>query len=333
MRGLRPFPFSNVGERGRFGTRLQGLEQLENRNLLTVSIGNIQLATDTGVSSSDKISSVATLSGTTTGSPPSGGSAQVQFDHNGDGVVNGSTTVSSGAFSYNPLAVDSTLANWEAALTIRYRTRELNAYGGEVSVGDWQNFNMTLDRKAPTGSLAAVSVEQDAPNTNVSLHDAFADGVTPDAQLNYQIISNTNSNMFTSVSISSGTLTLNYDGDWYGTADIVIRATDQAGNTKDATLAVSVDHVAVPPQIVGFTIIESTPDTYQFYGSVIDDTDMTGYYVLIYVVETSDYLLAEIQSDGSFSIFFACTNPGAYATAITCDGEEQMSEEVWASFA
>ena len=152
MRTHRESKRSKAGNRSRFKSMLQGIEPLENRNLMTVTLSNVHLSTDTGSSSTDKITSAPAITGTATGNPPPLGSVQVQFDHNNDGNVDGTAGISGGSFSYDPLATDSALNNWEAALTVRYRTRELDGYGGELSVGDWQNFDMTLDRVKPTAS-------------------------------------------------------------------------------------------------------------------------------------------------------------------------------------
>lgn len=308
--------------------RLQGLEQLENRNLLTVSLSNVHLATDTGVSSTDKITSVATLTGDATGSPPWGGSARVEFDHNNDGTVDGNVTISNGTFTYDPVATDSALANWEGALTIKYRTKELDGYGGTVTTGDWQSFNMTLDRKTPTTSgLTTIHIEEDSPNSNVNLNDAFADGVTPDSLLTYQIISNSYPQLFDSVSISSGTLTIDYTSSLYGMAEIVIRATDQAGNYKDTMQVVDVYHTNEAPVITSFTVTPTGGGNYIFSGTVSDDNDMTGYAVFIYLT-TDQYFESVIQSDQTFSTgaFEPATSFWVYAWTI--DGEEAYSEYV-----
>jgi hypothetical protein len=331
MRAHRKSLASKSRNGGRFSTLLRGLEQLESRNLLTVSVSNVHLTTDTGSSSTDKITYTPTLAGDATGSPPPGGSAQVQFDHNNDGVANGSSNISGGGFTYDPIANDSALASWEGSLTIRYRTRELDAYGSQVSVGDWQNFNMTLDRVAPTTSgLSSITVPEHTPNNSqANLHNAFADGVTADSSLAYQVVSNSNAGLFDSVSISSGTLTLDYKQNGYGSANIVVRATDQAGNTRDTTQQVTVYHVNLAPVIHDFQCALVSGNQYLFTGWVEDDGDMCGLIVAIYLPESDQYVEAAIQGDGSFSRGLTITDPNVlYALAWTYDGEEEPSEEV-----
>src|SRR5207247_2641962 len=96
-------------------------EILEQRALMTVSVASIALITDTGSSGSDKITQTPTLIGSTSGSPPPYGWADIQFDHNGDGIVEGHSAVSSGSFSYNPIAADVALCYWEGNLDLQYR--------------------------------------------------------------------------------------------------------------------------------------------------------------------------------------------------------------------
>jgi hypothetical protein len=297
---------------------------------MTVTLSNVHLNTDTGSSSSDKISSQAAISGTATGNPPPFGSAQVQFDHNNDGTADGWATISGGNFSYDPLATDSALNNWEGALTIRYRTRELDAYGGEVSVGDWQNFNMTLDRVKPTASTPAlVEVTENSANTQVNLHNIFSDGVTPDNQLLYQIVGNTNPGLFDSVSISGGALTLDYKEDTCGDAHITIRATDAAGNIRDIVQSVCVSPLAIPPTIVTFDATLISGNTYRFSGTVTDDDPMVGQTVYIFV-DPDIFFTAIVQADNSFSVDKEL--PGGtftYSFAATIDIEDYASDFAW----
>jgi len=330
MRARPTFPGGSSHRRRLSPRRLQGMEQLECRALLTVSVSNVHLAADTGSSSTDKITSDATLTGDATGTPPWGGSAQVQFDHYGNGTVDGAATISGGTFSYNPVATDSALENWEGALTIKYRTRELDGYGGVVSTGDWQTFDMTLDRKTPTGSLNTIyATESHSQYAYVDLHAAFADGFTPDSSLQYQVVSNTNSGLFDSVSISGGTLTIDYKSTGYGTADITIRASDQAGNYKDAVQQVVVVHFNPAPTIDEFELTTVLPLAIRFSGSVSDDTDMTGRTVWFWLDYSDVTFTAVIQSDHTFSVTHEVSIYDSYVVAWTDDVENATSELVW----
>jgi|GEM_PF-6120738 len=85
------------------------LEQFEKREMMAYDVSSIRLLNDTGISSTDKITYDPTLTGTV--SSGTGGSSgmsggyggfgvlHVQFDHNGDGVGDGSVIVSDGNFA------------------------------------------------------------------------------------------------------------------------------------------------------------------------------------------------------------------------------------------
>jgi hypothetical protein len=296
---------------------------------MTVTLSDVHLSSDTGSSSTDEISFQAAIAGTATGNPPPFGSAQVQFDHNNNGTVDGWTSISSSSFGYDPVATDSALNNWEGALTIRYRTRELNAYGGEVSVGDWQNFDMTLDRVKPTAStLTDIIVYEGAANSQLNLHNVFSDGVTPDNKLTYAIVGNTNSGLFTSVSISGGVLTLDYS-DTIGVANITIRATDEAGNTRDAVQRVGVCPISRPPIVASFGVTSLGQNNYRFSGTVTDNDPMVGQTVWIFV-DPDIAISAVVQADNSFSVDHVIPpGTGTYALAWTFDIDDEMSDMAW----
>ena len=98
-----------AGSRKRQVFRTSLLEQFEKRELMAFEVSNIQLVSDTGISATDKITYDPRLQGTVTNS--SGGglgggiggmpggpglvTLHIQYDHNGDGIGDGSTIVDS----------------------------------------------------------------------------------------------------------------------------------------------------------------------------------------------------------------------------------------------
>jgi len=91
---------------------------------------------------------------------------------------------------------------------------------------------------APTveAAIPDVTVDEDATDTVFSLYPHFQDAEDTDAQLTYTVANNTNSGLFTAVSIDgSGNLGLDYAPDAYGAADITIRATDTGGSYVEDT--------------------------------------------------------------------------------------------------
>jgi hypothetical protein len=123
------------------------------------TITALSLADDTGVSSSDKLTSDATLTGTV-GTTPSTDNGQlatdqpvIQFDLNNDGVPDGTTVAdTSGNFTWTP----ANLA--PGSVTLRARAVDDDAGGNAIS-GEWVSLTFTLLAAAPAaattiGSLA-----------------------------------------------------------------------------------------------------------------------------------------------------------------------------------
>jgi hypothetical protein len=228
---------------------------------------------------------------------------EIQFDHDGDGTVDGSTIAVSDMFNYDPLANDQSLANWEGEFTLRARVAELAGYGGALSTGDWQALSILLDRVAPsTSGLSGVFVDEGAADELVSLDAAFADGATADAQLAYQILSNSNANLFDATTIANGSLTLDFKRFANGTASLALRATDLAGNSQDTSLGVTVYDINSPPAIIGFTAVADSTGRWTISGTVVDDGYVGNLVVSVYI--DPEFFEGQVNDDGSFSLTF-----------------------------
>ncbi|MCO6456559.1 MAG: hypothetical protein J5I93_14775 [Pirellulaceae bacterium] len=132
----------------RSARRLQ-LETLEPRQLLTVMVDRIGLAEDTGVSATDRITSRPELVGHVVSYMPTG-NVRVEFDHQGDGVAEGSAPVAADqTFRYDPRQFDSRLATYQGPVNIRYRPLRLNNAGQVEFTGWWQSFAFTLEGPPP----------------------------------------------------------------------------------------------------------------------------------------------------------------------------------------
>ena len=100
----------------------------------------------------------------------------------------------------------------------------------------------------PTGAIADVTVDEDAPNTVIDLADAFADLEHSDAQLTYTIVGNTNTAIFASVILdnTADTLTLDYAANMHGSSDITVRVSD-GYETNDVVFTVTINSVNDTP--------------------------------------------------------------------------------------
>ena len=117
----------------------------------------------------------------------------------------------------------------------------------------WQSNNQTGDsgygiyaqRYGPstnptTSGIGNVTVAEDAINSLVDPFAAFADLESPDAQLAYTLVQNTNPGLFTSTNIAAGQLTLDYAANANGSAVLTVRATDPGGLSVETSFTVTV---------------------------------------------------------------------------------------------
>jgi len=117
---------------------------------LSFSVNNLQLVTDNGYSSTDKVTSVPTVTGSVsyTGSY-SGGTIRVEFDHNNDGVMEGYVNASpSMPFQYDPRNAQPSLSTYNGTFTLRYRVVVLDMMSQPTYTGSWSSFVMTLENNS-----------------------------------------------------------------------------------------------------------------------------------------------------------------------------------------
>lgn len=308
---------SFFGFRSSYSRRL-AVETLEDRRQLSVTVSNVHLASDTGSSSTDNYTSNPSIAG----SVSSINSCDIQIDHNGDGVI-GTATISSGTFSYNPLANDTALQNFEGSINLRYRTIEYDGLGEVIATSGWTNFIFTLDRVGPgVDGLSDISVmENHAPST-VNLPNGFHDSGTSDSQLAFQVVGNTNSSLTNASGIdSNGILTICYATNQWGDSYITVRATDKAGNYSNTTFHVVVGYANQQARIWNFHAVNDSGDMWTFSGTVTDDTSVNGYTIHFGGALTSYNITATVASNGTFSVSEYCPDLSGIISALTTDSQ------------
>jgi len=287
-------------------------EQLEPRWALDGASITIALANDTGASSTDLYTSDPTVAGTVTN-----GSVYIQFDHKGDGTINGSVQPFS-VFQYNPLATDSSLANWEGPLAMAYRFAPISPYGDVGTFGPWTSMNIILDRVAPVATtIPTTYVAPNTTNTTIALGDYFHDGATSDANLAFSIASNSNPSLFDSVSIdTSHHLVLNYASNQTGAAQVNVQCVDLAGNASNSVVTVLVG----APLITNFGGSHGPADIYTFSGTVLSASPVAGLTVTFGGILANYNLTATVAADGTFSVTDQLIGlHSGSATAVTKD--------------
>ena len=123
--------------------------------------------------------------------------------------------------------------------------------------------------------IADVTVDEDAPNTNINLFDVFTDIDNDPDLITKTVLSNTNLTLVTA-SIVGNTLTLDYQPDVSGTANITIRGTSN-GQTVDDQFTVDVNAVDDPPTVANpiadVPVNEDAPNTTIDLSNVFTDVD------------------------------------------------------------
>jgi hypothetical protein len=149
--------------------------------------------------------------------------------------VNGTVDLVSGTITFTPTL------NFVGTAGFDY-----NVYDGALTDTGHVTITVTAVNDTPTTTgISDVTVVVNAADTSIDLYDAFADVEDADASLIFTVESNSNTALFTSVSVVGQNLVLNYATDAFGTANITVRATDTGtpGLYVEDTFTVTVNEV------------------------------------------------------------------------------------------
>ncbi|NJO94359.1 MAG: hypothetical protein HC820_08495 [Hydrococcus sp. RM1_1_31] len=121
--------------------------------------------------------------------------------------------------------------------------------------------------------IANFIVDEDAPDTILDLSNVFVD--SDGTAIVKTVLVNSNGQLVTT-NLVDNTLTLDYQSDRFGTADITIRGTS-GGKTVDDTFTVTVNPVDDAPvvanAIANVTVNENAPNTTINLSNVFSDID------------------------------------------------------------
>jgi len=127
--------------------------------------------------------------------------------------------------------------------------------------------------------IADIEEDEDAADTVLDLSDVFGDidvGAYGDS-LTFEIVGNTNSGLV-NTTLDGTTLTLDYAANQHGTATIIVRATDLAGEWVEDTFLVTIDSVndapTVATPIANVIVDEDAPNTIIDVTSNFADVDI-----------------------------------------------------------
>ncbi|MBN8655678.1 MAG: DUF4082 domain-containing protein, partial [Anaerolineae bacterium] len=156
--------------------------------------------------------------------------------------------------------------------------------------------NSVNDVPTTTG-ITNVTVDEDALDTTVDLFPSFADVEDADNALTYSIQANTNTALFTSVTVTGGqNLVLDYAPNASGTANITIRATDTGTDFIETTFTVIVNPVNDAPTDIALT--NNTLDENLPIGTLIGTLSTTD----VDPIDNFNYSFCGGVNDASFSL-------------------------------
>ncbi len=155
-----------------------------------------------------------------------------------------------------------------------------------------------------TVGINNITVAEDTTSSYINLYSAFADVEDGVAPLVYSVTGNTNTSLFSVVSIdgSTGTLILNYAANQNGTANITVRARDLSGLFVETTFTVTITPKNDAPvaQADAFRLWQNSRLTSQV--SVLDnDSDLDGDSVVAALVSGPAHGNLYLNGDGTFT--------------------------------
>lgn len=200
---------------------------------------------------------------------------------------------------------DPTVSNANGTLTLNFLPNAAGVSNITIRAFDSQGafvddtFKVDVnDAPTPVG-YGNVTVNEDAPNSQINLYSGFTDTEQDSSELVYEIIGNTNAGLFSSVTINLPNLVLDYAPDANGQANITIRATDSGGLSAQTTFNVKVNAVNDPPTTSGIdnvSVSEDAPDTVIDLTNSFDDKE-----------DDPEDLEYEVKSNTNAGLFDAVT--------------------------
>jgi hypothetical protein len=198
---------------------------------------------------------------------------------------------------------------------------------GSIDIGDWLEAVLRFNDQRPPGSptgtgddapttsgFGLVNITDDAVDVAISLLSGFNDAESGSNGLTYSIASNSNPELFDSLSIDSAShsLVMNAADGASGRATIEITATDPSGLSTTAIVTVDVNRENQPPVITDFLVVHVDYDTYVVSGRVSDPDD-----------DVSNFI---VQFTGAFNMRAAVDDTGNFLFATIIDNSNADTE-------
>ncbi len=184
------------------------------------------------------------------------------------------------------------------------------------------------------GGTTSFTVDEDSSPTCIDLYADFQDEGTPDQNLQFEWVDQDGDDLFSSVDISNGTLTLSYAPDAFGQSDITIRVTNAEGVSTEQNYSITVNPVNDAPTTTGLSNIEVAQGSPTFGVPVwpaFNDAEDGQNLTFNYSVNDTAGIIDEIGvNEGLLSITPSSIHHGA--TEITITGTDTGGASVQTGF-
>ncbi|MDM8521783.1 Ig-like domain-containing protein [Desulfococcaceae bacterium HSG8] len=173
-----------------------------------------------------------------------------------------------------------------------------------------------------------VTVDEDAAPTTVNLSSVFTD--PDDPVIEKSVLSNSNPALV-SATLEGDTLTLEYQEDQNGTAEIVIQAAS-GGQTAEDTLTVTVNPVDDAPVVAAplpdMTASEADPDTTVNLDGVFSDIDNDASDMVMTAASSDASLVIAVAAGSELNLFFRSGKTGKATVTVTAwSGGKKVTDE------
>lgn len=209
---------------------------------------------------------------------------------------------------------------------------------GSHTSGDASSIHAQLWATYPSGT--PVGLTNNAPSSKgggyfnlsssavdlaIDLWDRFSDAETPDDELTYQIVSVSNSALWSSAAINvvTGVLDLTPAVNATGRSVVIVRATDAAGQSVDARYVTDIGARSNVPTVY-LNVETDEVDVWRVLGTVTDDMPVEG---LVVELSGAFNCSVRVESDGTFEVNLRVTEEGwgdVYAFAFDRDGGQSV---------
>jgi hypothetical protein len=282
------------------------IEELEARRLPAADITSL-LAAGGSASTNDPV-----VAGSVEGDPIVG--IEFEFDRNSDGTFDGTGYLEheSGGFTFDLREVDSTLDDFDGAMTVRARAIELDGQGAPVA-GEWVSTDFFVFGPPPTlNDFTVAETGDDEWTISGSVAGARAAGATIEfgGVLNGQTVTADSAGNF-SLSVTLGEI------DGMATAKVV----DSLGQESETAEAYC---CSIPdPVVTDFSGSEGDDDVWTFSGTVSGPLAANATVTFGGVLAGHS---VQADSNGYFSATIELGNVDGVATAQAADGDGRVSD-------